>query len=107
MCACLPIFAGCSKHTYFFVWQVPRPKLSEEVLDGMYMLGAFAETDIKKGTIVARGTGFFWHKAYPLSMMRRPKKGRMENLEAGVYAVDMPNMYGNDKEFQRHRHQKR
>ena len=30
--------------------------------------------------------------------MRRPRKGIIEHLEAGVYAVDMPNMYGNDKE---------
>ena len=78
--------------------QVPRPKLSEEDLEGMYMLGAFAETDIEKGTIVARGTGFFWHKAYPLSKMGRPRKGMIEHLAAGVYAVDMPNMYGNAKE---------
>jgi hypothetical protein len=56
---------------------------------GKHMLGCIAETAIKEGETIVRGTGFFWHKAYPLPTASQRGYDQFQVSVPQIWGVEM------------------
>ena len=67
----------------------PAMKVTVPEKPGRHMLGCRAECNIPKGETIVRGSGHWWHKAYPLPTARQRGYDQFQVSVPQIWGVEM------------------